>query len=60
MMRTLSKLSALNFFQGYWKKGYGNPVNYEQSCVLLRDIFRQLDEAVHSPDGSVKANLSLQ
>ncbi|KAF2077539.1 hypothetical protein CYY_001157 [Polysphondylium violaceum] len=32
----------------YWLSGYGNPVNYKQSAILFKEIYKTLDSFTHS------------
>ncbi|XP_034281839.2 multiple inositol polyphosphate phosphatase 1 [Pantherophis guttatus] len=39
-------LEYLNDLKQYWKRAYGYNINSQSSCILLQDIFKNLDKAV--------------
>ena len=43
--------------QQWWKKGYGYPINYEQSCPILKDAVQHMDKAVQAAQSGDRSEL---
>ena len=38
--------------QAYWERGYAYPITYEMSCVILEEMFKEMDAAKLASEGN--------